>query len=72
MEEDMKKVLRNACKCAKCGDVIESKNRHDFVMCSCGSIFTDGGTDYIRRGGNPNDLIDLTEYEDGNGEVVSA
>lgn len=45
--------MRNLAKCKKCGDIIESKSRHDFQMCSCGSIFVDGGTDYIRRGGDP-------------------
>lgn len=43
---------RNRCKCKKCGTIIESKHRHDFVYCRCKSIFTDGGTDYIRRGGD--------------------
>lgn len=45
-------MLRNIAKCKKCGDIIESKFRHDFVECSCGSIFVDGGHDYIRRGGD--------------------
>ena len=49
-------IKRNAAKCAKCGDIIESKTRHDFVKCSCGAIFVDGGHDYIRRGGNPEDF----------------
>jgi hypothetical protein len=30
-------------------------------MCSCGSIFVDGGTDYIRRGGDPEDFDE--EYD---------
>lgn len=70
----MKKILRNICKCAKCGDVIESKHRHDFVWCKCKTIFTDGGTNYVRRGfkNSPDDIINLTIYEDDNGEVVSA
>lgn len=45
-------MLRNIAKCKKCGDIIESKHHHDFVRCSCGAIFVDGGHDYIRRGGN--------------------
>ena len=53
----------NRCKCSICGDIIESKHRHDFVKCGCGTIFTDGGRDYIRRGfKNPDDIIDLSEY----------
>jgi len=43
-------ILTNKAKCTRCGDVIESKYRHDFVTCSCGSIFVDGGVDYLRRG----------------------
>lgn len=49
-------MIENKAKCAKCGDIIESKSRHEFVSCSCGAIFVDGGTDYIRRGGNPEDF----------------
>lgn len=56
------KVVRNRCKCRLCGDVIESKERHEFVRCRCGEIFTDGGTDYIRRGANDlNNIIDMSE-----------
>jgi len=57
------KIIKNAAKCLKCGDVIESKYRHDFVECSCGAIFVDGGHDYFRRGGNPEDIEDLSEVE---------
>ena len=59
-------VLSNKCQCRKCGDIIESIHRHDFVRCGCGSIFTDGGRDYIRRGAQDlNDIIDLSEtYEE--------
>ena len=48
----MKKLLRNAVRCLKCNTVIESKHVHDFKWCPCKSIFTDGGRDYIRRGGD--------------------
>ncbi|WP_434223108.1 DUF7695 domain-containing protein [Thomasclavelia cocleata] len=27
----MKKIIRNRIKCNLCGDIIESKNRHDMV-----------------------------------------
>lgn len=44
-----------AVKCLTCGAVIQSKHRHDFVVCDCGYasdtfIFVDGGTDYFRMG----------------------
>lgn len=44
------RVIRNAAGCTLCGDAIESKSRHDFVVCKCGNLFVDGGLDYIRRG----------------------
>lgn len=37
--------------CLECGDIIESKHRHDFVQCKCGKSFLDGGEDYFRAGG---------------------
>ena len=58
-------VVVNKCQCAVCLDIIESKHRHDFVQCSCGAIFTDGGTEYIRRGGEIENIIDMSEtYEE--------
>lgn len=55
-------ILKNAIKCKKCQDVIESKHRHDFVSCKCGAVCVDGGKDYTRRVGNPEDYEDLTRY----------
>ncbi len=57
------KIIRNAAQCRRCLDEIESKYRHDWVSCKCGAIFVDGGKDYCRRGGNPEDFLDLTEVE---------
>ena len=58
-------VLVNKCQCALCLDSIESKSRHAFVNCKCGAIFTDGGTEYIRRGGQLDKIIDMSEtYEE--------
>lgn len=58
-----KKLVRNAIKCLKCGDVIESKYRHDFVQCGCGACYVDGGLDYMRVGGDYDDWEDLSEWE---------
>ena len=59
------RIIRNAARCKKCGDVIESKHRHDFVSCKCGAIAVDGGTDYIRWVFNDRDDIeDLCEVEE--------
>ena len=38
-------------QCLDCFDIIESKHRHDFVKCKCGTSFLDGGDEYIRCGG---------------------
>jgi hypothetical protein len=58
-------ILVNKCQCALCLDIIESKSRHAFVNCKCGAIFTDGGTSYIRRGGQLDKIIDMSEtYEE--------
>ncbi len=60
----MQKQYRNICECLSCGEILESKHRHDFKMCKCeNKTFTDGGLDYIRRGGKNLDLIkDLSHY----------
>jgi len=51
---------RNRAKCKKCGDVIESEYRHDFVTCTCGAISVDGGKDYFKRVGNPEDFEEMS------------
>ena len=61
----MSKLIKNVAKCNKCGDIIESTHRHDFKWCSCRSIFVDGGLDYIRRGGELNDIIEMCDWDDG-------
>lgn len=53
--------MKNEAKCKKCGDYLISEYRHDFKQCSCGAIFIDGGNDYMRRGGNPEDFDDIIE-----------
>lgn len=60
------RIIRNAAKCKRCGDVIESKHRHDLQMCSCKRIFVDGGHCYLRCGATKDldDFIDLSEVED--------
>jgi len=66
-----KKILSNKAQCRKCGDIIESKHRHDFVWCSCKAIAVDGGLDYLRRVGEPDDLIELSKYEDDPNDQTS-
>ena len=59
-----KKLVRNAICCNECGDVIESKSRHDFVECSCGRVAVDGGLDYQLRvyADGPDDFTELSEF----------
>ena len=59
----MPKIIRNAIRCKKCGDVIESKTVHDFKFCSCGSCAVDGSLEYLRRCGNLGDWEELSEVE---------
>jgi hypothetical protein len=47
-----------------CGDVIESKHRHDFVKCGCGHSFLDGGYDYTRYGGRLLFVDDSFDFSD--------
>lgn len=56
-------------KCKKCGKILESKHRHDFQMCDCGT-YVDGGNDpYVRYGAN--DLSDVIIInEDGTEELL--
>lgn len=58
----MQKILVNKIKCKKCGDVIESKSRHDFKSCICGAVSVDGGLDYIRRCGEEDDYEELSVF----------
>lgn len=57
------KILKNAARCRKCGEEIESTHRHDFRWCSCGAIAVDGGTAYLRRCG------ELQEFEERSVQV---
>lgn len=43
------KIIKNAIRCKRCGDEIESTYRHQYVICSCGACAVDGGHDYLRR-----------------------
>jgi hypothetical protein len=43
-------ILSNQAKCTICGESIYSKNRHDYVRCSCGNLAVDGGMCYLKRG----------------------
>lgn len=53
------KIISNK---AQCKDIIELKDTNDLKRCTCGSIAVDGGLEYIKRIGNPDDVIELSEY----------
>jgi hypothetical protein len=54
---------RNVAICRKCGDFLESVHVHHFVTCKCGAISIDGGHDYGRYVGNPEDFLQPTEAD---------
>lgn len=57
-------IIKNAIKCRKCGDVIESTLTHDFKICSCGACAVDGGHEYLRRSApSLDDFSDLSVVE---------
>ena len=59
----MPRIIRNAIRCRKCGDIIESETVHDFRACSCGACAVDGGHDYLRRCGTLEDWEELSKAE---------
>jgi len=62
---DSPKILINKAQCLVCGDIVESRSRHDFRYCSCGAMFVDGGKEYLRRGAKNFSLVkELSEYQD--------
>ena len=65
----MKELICNKAKCTKCGDVIISHSRHDYVTCSCRSISTDGGNSCLHRSGIEL-LVDQSVYADDDWEIV--
>lgn len=49
--------IATAIACIQCGEIIHSKNRHDFKWCGCGAIAIDGGIDYTKITGYDEDYI---------------
>lgn len=60
-------IRRNSAECLKCGDHIESQHVHDFRYCKCKSVAVDGGYDYIRRVGSPENYRDTSIWESHKG-----
>ena len=57
-------IRTNKAQCRECSDIIESTHRHDFVTCACGKISVDGGTAYLRRSGDLENIIELSDYDE--------
>ena len=58
------RIILNKVKCINCGEIIESKTINDFKRCMCGKIAIDGGKEYLKRIGNDEDYIELSEIEE--------
>jgi hypothetical protein len=57
-----KRIIKNKVQCAKCLDIVESIHTHDFKSCKCGRVSIDGGHEYLRRVGDMDHFIDLSEF----------
>ena len=63
----MQKIIKNAIQCKLCGEIIESKHRHDYVECKCGTCAVDGGHEYLRRSYKSKDCytdLSITEEQE--------
>jgi hypothetical protein len=57
-------IYSNAARCLQCGEVVRSRNRHDFRSCSCGTLTVDGGSWYAKRIGDKTKWEDMVVYFD--------
>ena len=61
------KIIKNAIQCKLCGEIIESRDVHEYVECKCGACYVDGGHCYLRRGFKEKDCyIELSITESDN------
>jgi hypothetical protein len=54
--------------CPKCAEEIWSEHRHDFRQCECGSVFIDGGNDYVRIGWTEGDKPEIIRHGESDDE----
>lgn len=47
-------IMKNAVKCKVCGSYIRINTEYDYIPCACGAIAVDGGPEYVRIIGDPN------------------
>lgn len=67
----MSKLILNSAQCRNCLEVLVSNFRHEFVSCSCyrnhkdgRGIAIDGGSEYCRRVGYIENIIELSKWEE--------
>lgn len=58
-----KRLIKNMARCIRCDTTLESKYAYDLKACACGN-FVDGGLWYLRRGGDPDEIEELSEWVD--------
>lgn len=44
-------IWDNSIECTKCGDIVRSRNEHDYKHCKCGATAIDGGSWEVRSKG---------------------
>ena len=65
----MEKIISNKIQCKHCGEIIESKHIHEFVICKCETCSVDGGHYHLSRSykNSPaEDYIELSEVVEDN------
>lgn len=45
----MEKIISNKIQCKHCGEIIESKMIHSFIICKCGACSVDEGYYHLSR-----------------------
>lgn len=48
-------IILNRALCLHCLEFVVSTHTHDFRSCKCGAVTVDGGQEYLRRVGRPED-----------------
>ena len=56
------RLVCNRARCNHCHTIVESRHRWEFKWCPCGKIAVDGGLEYTKRTGNPDDYTEMSEY----------
>ena len=61
--------MRNRAKCRLCDDILESLNKDDIKICSCGQIAICGGSDELK--GKAKDPANFIRINDDDSEVIT-